>query len=53
MKCPKCGGEKQKVLQSRPFGEETWRQRKCLACNFIFVTYEAVAKEHSEGKSSN
>lgn len=45
MKCPKCGWEKHKVLQSHPFGEETRRQRKCLSCEFVFITYESVADE--------
>lgn len=40
MKCPKCHGEKQKILQSHPFGEETKRVRRCNLCDFSFITYE-------------
>lgn len=40
MKCPKCGKEKQRVLETRPFGEETYRKRKCIFCNHVFITYE-------------
>lgn len=40
MRCPKCKHEKQKVLDTRPTGEETYRKRRCLSCNHIFVTYE-------------
>ena len=40
MKCPKCKYEKQRVIDSRTFGEETRRQRICMNCNFKFITYE-------------
>ena len=45
MKCPKCKEEKQKVLQSHPFGEETIRTRKCSYCGFSFITYEKADVE--------
>lgn len=51
MKCPKCGKEKQKILQSHPFGEETKRKRKCVYCDYSFITFEkAEASEEEECK---
>lgn len=43
MRCPKCNHEKQRVLESRPFGEETYRKRLCLNCDQAFITYEKVS----------
>lgn len=40
MKCPKCGEEKQKVVNTQSVGEETYRKRVCLTCKYVFVTYE-------------
>ena len=49
MKCPKCGKEKQRILQSHPLGEETKRVRKCKFCNYTFITYEkAEEKENAK-----
>jgi transcriptional repressor NrdR len=45
MKCPVCKSSKTKVLDSRPFGKETRRHRKCILCNARFITYEYVDKE--------
>ena len=44
MKCPYCGGEESKVIDSRPTedGERIRRRRECLACHKRFTTYEAV-----------
>ena len=43
MKCPYCGSEEQKVLDSRPArdGEAIRRRRECDACNRRFTTFEA------------
>lgn len=46
MQCPKCKNEKQKVLDSRSFGEETRRIRLCLNCKHKFVTFEKVEIEN-------
>jgi len=42
MKCPFCGGEDQRVLDSRPAreGEAIRRRRECVACNRRFTTFE-------------
>lgn len=42
MKCPFCGYEETKVLDSRPAGNgnSVRRRRECLKCNSRFTTYE-------------
>lgn len=42
MKCPYCGYEETKVLDSRPVGNNTSirRRRECLKCQGRFTTYE-------------
>ena len=44
MKCPFCGGENLKVLESRGVDEDDSirRRRKCAACKKRFTTYERV-----------
>jgi len=44
MKCPFCGGENLKVLESRGVDEDNSirRRRKCAACKKRFTTYERV-----------
>ena len=44
MKCPYCGGEESKVIDSRPTedGERIRRRRECLACHKRFTTYETM-----------
>lgn len=44
MKCPHCGFEESKVLDSRPTdeGEAIRRRRECLACQKRFTTYERL-----------
>ena len=42
MKCPNCGKNKQKVLETREKEDEIRRRRECLACQFRFTTSEAV-----------
>ena len=51
MQCPKCKNEKQKVLYTRPFGEETFRKRQCQACGHKFVTYEKAEKKNRKERS--
>lgn len=47
MKCPYCGTEEDKVLESRPSsdGTSTRRRRECLSCGGRFTSYERV-EEH-------
>jgi transcriptional repressor NrdR len=42
MKCPYCGGDDLKVLDSRDVDEGVRRRRQCLACTARFTTYERV-----------
>ncbi len=44
MKCPYCGFEESKVIDSRPTdeGERIRRRRECLQCQRRFTTYEIV-----------
>ncbi|MDH3892591.1 MAG: transcriptional regulator NrdR [candidate division Zixibacteria bacterium] len=44
MKCPHCGHEEDKVVDSRPSNENRAirRRRECLGCNERFTTYEYV-----------
>ena len=44
MKCPYCGDEESKVIDSRPADENASirRRRECLACGKRFTTYETV-----------
>ena len=44
MKCPYCGFEESKVIDSRPTdeGERIRRRRECLKCAKRFTTYELI-----------
>ena len=42
MKCPECGYEDSKVIDSRPAENEIRRRRECLSCKCRFTTYEMV-----------
>lgn len=42
MKCPFCGYEEAKVIDSRPTDEKIRRRRECLKCEKRFTTYEVV-----------
>lgn len=44
MKCPFCGYEESKVIDSRPTdeGQRIRRRRECLKCGRRFTTYEVV-----------
>lgn len=42
MKCPYCGYEESKVVDSRPTEEKIRRRRECLGCEKRFTTYEVV-----------
>ncbi|MHB8521242.1 MAG: transcriptional regulator NrdR [Limisphaerales bacterium] len=47
MRCPKCGCQDDKVIDSRGSreGSTIRRRRECLACHFRFTTYEEI--EHA------
>lgn len=44
MKCPYCGYEESKVIDSRPAddGERIRRRRECLGCHKRFTTHEVI-----------
>lgn len=44
MKCPYCGYEESKVIDSRPTdeGERIRRRRECINCQKRFTTYEVI-----------
>ena len=48
MRCPKCGGQDDKVIDSRASkeGSVIRRRRECLVCSHRFTTYEEI--EHEE-----
>ena len=47
MKCPSCGEDDDKVLESRPArgGAAIRRRRTCLRCGHRFTTYEEVLRD--------
>jgi len=48
MRCPKCGGQEDRVVDSRASreGATIRRRRECTACNHRYTTYEEV--EHDQ-----
>src|SRR2546422_9139758 len=46
MRCPKCGGQDDKVIDSRASreGATIRRRRECLGCGHRFTTYEEVER---------
>jgi len=46
MRCPKCGCQDDKVIDSRASreGATIRRRRECTACNYRFTTYEEVER---------
>lgn len=47
MRCPKCGGQDDKVIDSRASreGSTIRRRRECLACAHRFTTYEEIERD--------
>lgn len=42
MKCPGCGCEESKVIDSRPTENKVRRRRECINCGSRFTTYEII-----------
>lgn len=42
MKCPECGCEESKVIDSRPTENKVRRRRECIQCGARFTTYEII-----------
>ena len=42
MKCPYCGFDDSKVIDSRPTDDKIRRRRECIKCSGRFTTYEAI-----------
>ena len=47
MRCPHCGSDDDKVVDSRTLanGEAIRRRRECLACGFRFTSYERIEEK--------
>ena len=47
MRCPKCGADDDKVLDSRGArdGAAIRRRRECIKCGFRFTTYEEIDRD--------
>ena len=47
MKCPKCGSDDDKVLDSRAVreGAAIRRRRECASCGFRFTTHEEIDRD--------
>ena len=47
MKCPKCGADDDKVLDSRSAreGAAIRRRRECIRCGHRFTTYEEINRD--------
>ncbi len=48
MRCPKCGCQDDKVIDSRASreGATIRRRRECISCGFRFTTYEEIEREN-------
>jgi transcriptional repressor NrdR len=48
MRCPKCGKNDDKVIDSRQSRDNSSirRRRVCLACSFRYTTYEQIERAH-------
>lgn len=42
MKCPECGFDESKVVDSRPTDNKVRRRRECIRCGSRFTTYEII-----------
>ena len=42
MRCPECGCEESKVIDSRPTDNKVRRRRECEGCGYRFTTYEII-----------
>lgn len=42
MRCPDCGCEESKVIDSRPTENKVRRRRECIKCGSRFTTYEII-----------
>ncbi len=48
MRCPKCSGQEDRVVDSRASreGATIRRRRECVRCNHRFTTYEEIERDH-------
>lgn len=58
MRCPSCGGEKTKTVDSRlvTSGADAglrWRRRRCLDCEQEIITYEVRLEEWKAAKRAS
>lgn len=45
MKCPNCGADNNRVIDTRDKGERHIRRRRCANCYTVFKTYEYFVAE--------
>lgn len=45
MKCPKCGADNNRVIDTRDRETFHLRRRRCIECNTVFKTYEYFVPE--------
>ena len=52
MRCPKCGGQDDKVIDSRASreGAVIRRRRECLLCEHRYTTYEEIERARANGR---
>lgn len=48
MRCPYCGSEQTRVVDSRPFETVRHRRYKCLDCEKRFTTREIVVRSRPD-----
>lgn len=53
MRCPVCGADNDRVMDSRPEdnNRSRWRRRKCLTCGALFRTREIYEVEYLDRKA--
>lgn len=48
MKCPRCGSDRNSVMDVKNSCANTHRKRKCKDCKYIFYTYEHPMPDEKE-----
>ena len=46
MRCPNCGNDELKVLDSRAQPDSIKRRRSCILCSYRFTTFERIEKRY-------
>jgi transcriptional repressor NrdR len=51
MQCPKCGGKKTRVLDTRGYETTNARKRICISCGHRFRTWENLDEEETHAEA--